>query len=812
MRVKFWRDVQASWSRFVLMVLAITVSLTVFGGVLFAWSAVGRETGDAYLGTEPASATIALEDGIPVEEMAALVDEVRSRSGVIEATGRTQFTTEVEVGGDRLDIPLQVFVAAPDDPLRMARFYVNERRWPPEPGSIFLGGDSVELLGVDVDESMSIVSPDGALLELAVAATVYDPSLSPSPQEQTGRAYLSTTSLEPTGEATFDQLKVQISAPGETGPSPDREVIVDAAGSLAQWLQTDRGLRVAEIQVPEPYTHPHQFQADSLLLSLLAGAAAALLLSAVLVANMLNTLFTQHVPQIGIMKAVGATSTRIGRFYLAMTLIVAATATLLAWGPAVLIGQAGLNVFLGFLGIEPASTAASSWAYLTMALVGVGLPPLMALIPLTKASRITVRAAIDHHGTGANPSRVTGILARLTRLRRLNRGLLMAIRNTFRRPARFWLSVGLLASGGVVFVAGMSLGASVAGLSEEQNQQRTWDVEVQLAGMAMKDETVDTASQAPGVTQAEGWVAVQVGVAGPGQIPLTRTYPDQGHGRTSLVAFPDDSRMLGAPKLLEGRWLQPGETSAVVLNHITRNSTVPDALPGDTVQLIVAGQPTEWAVVGIVEERGAHAAIYTTTEALAQARGQPNQVNQLRIVTHDHDEATRQTVAGGVREALTAAGIEVRSAVSVSRREAITESHLGPIVAIIVAIAVAMGVVGAIGLASTMSANVLDRTREFGVMHAVGARPRTVRRIVMAEGIFLALTSVLVAVVPALLLTATLGSGLGQLFMDAPLPYRVSVPAVVIWLVLATVGGALASDTAANRASHLTVREALVYL
>ena len=120
--------------------------------------------------------------------------------------------------------------------------------------------------------------------------------------------------------------------------------------------------------------------------------------------------------------------------------------------------------------------------------------------------------------------------------------------------------------------------------------------------------------------------------------------------------------------------------------------------------------------------------------------------------------------------------------------------------------------VGLIGLASTMSANILDRTREFGVMHAIGARPKTVRRIVVAEGVLLALTSCLVAAVPALALTAVLGAGLGNLFFSAPLPYRISIPAVGIWLALVILGAALATEAAATRASRLTVREALAYL
>jgi putative ABC transport system permease protein len=127
-------------------------------------------------------------------------------------------------------------------------------------------------------------------------------------------------------------------------------------------------------------------------------------------------------------------------------------------------------------------------------------------------------------------------------------------------------------------------------------------------------------------------------------------------------------------------------------------------------------------------------------------------------------------------------------------------------------VALPLGVIGGIGLATTMSANVLDRTREFGVMHAIGARPERVRRIVTIEGVFLAIASLLVAVVPMLVLTGVLGNMWGNLFMGGPLPFRISVPAVVIWMAIAILGAVLATEAAASRASRLTVREALAYL
>jgi putative ABC transport system permease protein len=811
--VKLRRDLQASWPRFVLMVVAITVSLTVFGAVLAAWAAIGRETSGAYMSTGPASATIVLDGGVEAGQMAAIAAQARTRPGVLEATGRTQFSSEVEVNGQPRVTPLQVFVAAPDDPMRMVKFDLGRQgTWPPPAGEILVTDDTLTLLGTTVGDTVTIKTPNGESARLRVAGTVYDPSLAPSPQEQTGHGYLSTATLAALGSPpVLNQLKIQVADPGQTVPSRDRDTVVAVASDVGAWLQSEQAATVAEIQVPKPYAHPHQYQADVLLVSLLAGAMAALLLSTILVASMLNNLFAQQIPQIGIMKAIGARAGRIGRFYLAMIALVTVTATLLALVPGILIGRGLLSQVLGFLGIQPVSLAPSWWAYVVFAAVGLGLPPLIALVPLAKASRTTVRAAIDHHGGAANPSAAAGVLARLSRFRRLDRGLLMALRNTIRRPARFWLSVGLLASAGMVFVAGMSLRDSMQAQTAEQINLRTWDVDVALTSPVPLDKVAAVVGRVPGISRVEGWNVSATGVAGPGQVPVTRTYPDQGHGRIGVTAVPPDTAMFTPPRLLEGRWLNPRETGAIVINQITRRDTVPDVGVGDTVQLFLGGRSTAWRVVGIVEERSG-SGVYTTAEGLAGATGQPTRVNQLRIATDRHDEQTRQAIASSVGGTLTDAGYAVGVAASVSRSEAAAEGHAGPLIAIFVMIAIAMGVVGGIGVGSTMSANILDRTRELGVMHAIGARPEAVRRIVTAEGIFIAIISCLAAAIPTLALTGALATGLGNLFMNAPLPYRISPLGIGIWLAVVVLGAALATNAAAARASRITVRQALAYL
>jgi putative ABC transport system permease protein len=810
--VKLRRDLRATWPRIVMMVVAIGVSLAVFSTVLYAWSAISRETERAYLATGPASATIRFAPAVDAGAMALLAAGARAQPEVIEATGRTQFTTDIEVNGEPREIPLQVFAAAPDDPLRMANFEVRQGSWPPAAGEIFIRGDSLALLEVAVGDTVTVETPDGDAVALLVSGTVYDPSLAPAPQQQTGQGYLSTATLAALGEPhVFDQLKVQIADAGNSEPSRDRDAIVAAASDLGRWLQAEHGLAVQEIQVPRPSAHPHQGQADALLSALLVGAGAALLLAAILVANMLNGLFTQQIPQIGIMKAVGGSSARIGRLYLAMTLTVAGAATLLASVPSILLARAFAPNVLGFLGIEPASLAAAWWTYPVVLAAGLALPVTLALPPLVRTARTTVRAAIDHRGLGTNPRLAAGLLARLGGLPRLDRGLLMALRSPIRRPGRFLLAVGLLASAGVMFVAGMSARDSTAAVAADAADRLTWDVVVQLAAPASIDALDPVLAQVPGVDRYEGWTIAPAGVSGPGQLPLTRTYPDQGHGGVFVTAIPPRSTMLTVPTLRSGRWLRPGETGAIVLSQVTLANAGFDVRPGDTVALTYAGDPVTWRVVGIVEERGDAGGAYVTAEGLAAATGQPVLANTLRLVTDRHDEQTRQAVAAAVDQRLTAAGFEVASADSVSRTEAATGGHLAPILVILLATALPMGVIGCIGLASTMGANVLERTREFGVMHAIGARPRVVRRIVVTEGLVIALASCLLAAIPAIGLTVAMNSLLGNLFFSAPLPFRISILAAVGWTGLVVLGAWLATDAAATRAARLTVREALAY-
>jgi putative ABC transport system permease protein len=259
---------------------------------------------------------------------------------------------------------------------------------------------------------------------------------------------------------------------------------------------------------------------------------------------------------------------------------------------------------------------------------------------------------------------------------------------------------------------------------------------------------------------------------------------------------------------LQGRWLQAGEAEAVALSQSILGKEFPDVGIGDTIHLSIRGRHSRWRVVGISEFLGHGGGMFVTEEGLLKATGL-RQPNLLRIVTDGHDEIIRAEVAREVDRVLTEAGIAVRSSSSVSRSAAAGAGHMLPLVFVFLGLSVAIGVVGFTGLASTMSTNVLERTREFGVMNAIGATPSAVRRLVVLEGVFLSLVSCAVAALPAVALTALV---MGNLSIPARLPFQLSWPGIAIWIAIALLGAAISTWGPATRASRSTVREALANL
>jgi putative ABC transport system permease protein len=230
---------------------------------------------------------------------------------------------------------------------------------------------------------------------------------------------------------------------------------------------------------------------------------------------------------------------------------------------------------------------------------------------------------------------------------------------------------------------------------------------------------------------------------------------------------------------------------------------------GDDIQLSLGDRATTWRVVGIASDFGTQATAYVPDQEFARATGRPGQAKMIRIVTERHDAASRQAVLAQVERVLAASGVSIEQTFPIDELRAGLDGHVLVLADALIALALVMGFVGLLGLASAMSTNVVERTGEFGVLKVIGATASAVRAIVVSEGVLIGAFSIALAVVAALPLTRLLGDFIGMQAFRQTLPFQFSTPALVAWTVVALAGAAGAAAAAARRASRLTVREAL---
>jgi putative ABC transport system permease protein len=119
--------------------------------------------------------------------------------------------------------------------------------------------------------------------------------------------------------------------------------------------------------------------------------------------------------------------------------------------------------------------------------------------------------------------------------------------------------------------------------------------------------------------------------------------------------------------------------------------------------------------------------------------------------------------------------------------------------------------VGSIGLAGTMSMNVLERTREIGVMRAIGAHDQIVSRLVIIEGLIIGLLSFVLSVVVSFPITVLLSNVISQSVFNSPAELVFSAQGFGIWLALVVLLSIGASLLPARNATRLTIREVLAY-
>jgi len=125
--------------------------------------------------------------------------------------------------------------------------------------------------------------------------------------------------------------------------------------------------------------------------------------------------------------------------------------------------------------------------------------------------------------------------------------------------------------------------------------------------------------------------------------------------------------------------------------------------------------------------------------------------------------------------------------------------------------ALLIAVIGSIGLTGTMSLNVLERTREIGIMRSIGATGRAVTNLVMVEGVLIGMMSWLLGAIFSVPIGVLMSNAINLSLFGAPADFNVSIEGMALWLGLVVVLSVLASVGPARNATRLTIREVLSY-
>jgi putative ABC transport system permease protein len=774
------RDFWHERARTALVVLAIALGIAAFAAVLSSYAILTRELDRGYLATNPASAVIRV-DSVDND----LIKAILQNPEVSDAEPRRTISGQIKAG------PVQwrnliLFVVQDYGNIRVSRLVPESGAWPPSTGEILIERDAFQVAQAKIGDAVMVKTANGVEQPLAITGSVHDVGQAQARMENIVYGYINLATLAQLGEdPTLNQINILV-AQNRFDEDHIRRVVADVEKVIKS-----RGHQVIRTDVPRPGKHPHSDLTGILLLAMSSFGLFILVLSGILVINLLTAMMASQVRQIGVMKAIGGTRWQIARIYFGQALFLGIAAVIVSV-PLGVIGSRALCSYMAyFLNFDINSFAVPFWVYLAVALVGIAAPLIAAALPVLRGVGVPVRVALSNFGLSQTSFGASAFDRALTRIGGTFSLIVLAIRNSFRRRVRLALTLLTLAAGGLFFMLALNVRASMMNTLDHMFEARKFDLSVAFANPYEYGKIQRAVSNTPGIKRAEGWFVTEGSLS----------------DRFTVVALPADTRLLNL-EIIEGRNLAKGETDAIVINNdLARRE--PKMRVGQTVVIRVADVESAWRVVGIAREAFSPAVAYVPLSFMQQLY--PGRVNSLRLALVNDDWDAISIVRTDLDRNLEREGVRARSSASTSETRFSFDQHMLMIYVFLIVMSAIIGGVGGLGLMTTMSLNVFERRREMGVMRAMGATPRIVWLMIVAEGVVIGMLSWSIAALLAWPISKALGNLLVRLVLHGGLDFTFEAIGLLIWMLVSIGLSALASFLPAWKASRATVREALAY-
>ena len=591
------------------------------------------------------------------------------------------------------------------------------------------------------------------------------------------------------GEPGYGELALRLDDPD---PAAARATVERVRRQLARVPGYEGLTNLPAIRAPGDWPGKADTEQFAQLLGVIT--VLALISAAVLVTNTLSTLVAEQTREIGIMRAVGARRRQVALVYARTTLLLgaigAAAGTLLGiLLSSLLAGYFGSTywaVDVGF-GIDPQVVLASI-------MVGLVAPPLAALPAIRRALHVDLREALE--ATGAATGSADAVDRALRRTSFLPRVVQIGLRNAGRRKRRSLATAAIvaLAVGNLLAVLALAQGAT-------DSTRASW-------GSHLEDVQISTSGRAPFDERARRTIVATPGVA-TAQPVLKNTV---ALGDREAFVWGVERDPLFRYHLAEGRWFDADEDRggaqvAVIERNIAQNAGID---VGDTVSLGTASGGARFRIIGVAtnqQEDGT--ALYVPLSTARALLDRPAAASAYWIRTQSSGTDAVDRATSLLEDRLAAQGYEVTSQIRyIAARDGVAaNSTLTTTIAVLGFLIVAMSMVG---LANAITTNVLERTREIGILRSIGARARDIRRIFTTEGVVLALAGWLVGIPLGYLLTRLIVRLVWEV-VDVRLPVVFPPGNIFVALVGTTVLALLVLVLPVRRAVRFRPGDALRY-
>ena len=783
---KALRELTIKPKRTILVIFALFLGIWGVGTVLVSYSILTKDLNANFQSTIPAQVILHSDDfdSLNLADFIALPE-------VETAELRDYSLHRIEVYPD-VWIPLWLYGVEDFNRFNLAKIFQQEGNKVPEPGTILMERDGKHVSDIRIGSKPNI-RIGSTNLQVPVSGICYDPAQAPATQDAFIYAY--------TDKNTYAQL---------TGLPNNRRLIArlnnvysgqdveNVADKLVKQLGSE-GINVSSIDIPPFNEHPHQWQLNTLLFLIGTIGLLAFLMGSVLVSQLVRAIMSSQVRQIGILKAIGATRISIIRIYTIMLLLMGLLGGLTAVPLAISSGKAFSNFVAGILNFDILTTSTPVYVLVLLVLASVLLPVLLSLFILLKGTGISAREALSDYGI--NQDIKSSNSGQIMKKFKLPGTFILAIRNTGRNSKRLAVTILSMALGVAIFSTGFNVRESLWNLLQGLKNELRYDVQVVINKPIDREKAMKPFESLQNVDVVEKWVG------GRGEIESRVASTEKGAG---IVALPYQSDLL-ALDIESGHWINTINELQIVMNQqawaLYGNPEV-----GSMVPVTVDGKTLKVKLVGIAQQFE-KAKIYMDLSLYDSLFNPDHYVNSLMFVAKNRDYNSIITLKKDIENAIHSSGLDILYVMSQAERVKIIYDHLNIILSTILILSFLVLMVSAVGMASATGINIWERTREIGVMRAIGAIPRKIYHLFIYEGFIVSVLSIVLGVILAYPLSKIAAVFFGDLMLgnEAVLKYSFSPTGFWVTLCVTIIFAWMASMIPAKSAIKTPTHKALSY-